>query len=300
MLVTVLSLAVAPRVVLAQTASLSTSAAASAGPRTTLREARVSSSDLEVGGDSAGLAPGTTRYITRDDLLALPQVDYTVTDDPNFAGTTVISGVLLEELIRRLSASPKSDLVAAICDDQYRAHYTQAYIAAHHPLLVLKINGLPPERWPKDAEGHGYDMGPFLISHPKFTPTFKILAHADEAQIPRGVVRIEFRNQKSVLGAIAPRGPRANEPLVQAGYRIAQQNCFRCHNMGREGGLKAGHPWRVLSAWASTSPEYFGGYVRDPKKKNPHAQMPGNPSYDDATIRALTAYFQTFTRQEKP
>jgi mono/diheme cytochrome c family protein len=285
---------------LAEGPSLNHRDAAPGGARITLHQARVSPSDLEVAGELAGVTPGTTRYITRDDLLALPQVEYTVNDDANFAGTTKVSGVPLEELIRQLGASPQSDLVVAICDDQYRAHYTRAYMTAHHPLLVLKINGQPSERWPKDAEGHGYDLGPYLISHPKFTPAFKILAQEDEAQIPWGVVRLEFRNEKSVLGAITPRGPRANEPLVQAGYRIAQQNCFRCHNMGREGGLKSGHPWLVLSAWATASPEYFGGYVRDPKKKNPHAEMPGNPGYDDVTIRALSAYFQTFTRQEKP
>ena len=104
----------------------------------------------------------------------------------------------------------------------------------------------------------------------------------------------------ALFGALAPRGPHAPEPAVQAGYRIAQQSCLQCHNMGRDGGLKAGRPWLVLSAWAASSPEYFAAYVRDPKAKNPHADMPGNPGYDDATIGALRAYFQTFSPQEKP
>src|SRR6266852_343128 len=65
----------------------------------TLHEKRVSPSDLEVGGELAGLPPGTTRFITREDLLALPQASYTVTDDTNFAGPTRVSGVLLEELV---------------------------------------------------------------------------------------------------------------------------------------------------------------------------------------------------------
>jgi hypothetical protein len=65
-------------------------------------------------------------------------------------------------------------------------------------------------------------------------------------------------------------------------------------------GELAGLPWLVLSAWAVSSPEYFAAYVRDPKAKNPHAEMPGNPGYDDATIGALRAYFQTLSPQEKP
>lgn len=278
------------------------STAAALGPLPALRVERGSPSDLEIGGDLAGLPPGTTRYLTRDDLLTLPQVNYTVTDDANFTGPTQITGVLLEELNKKLAATPESDMLVAICSDQYHANYPDAYIAEHHPLLVLKINGQSPAGWPKDPETHRYDMGPYLISHSKFSPAFKIFSQHDEAQIPWGVVRLELRNEKTVLGAIAPRGPQAAEELVQAGYRIAQQNCFRCHNMGQEGGMKAGHPWLVLSAWATASPKYFADYMRNPLSRNPRAQMPGNPGYDDATIGALTAYFKTFSAsaQEKP
>src|ERR1700737_141770 len=213
--------------------------AAHSVPVTNLRATRQFPSDLEVGGELAGLPAGATRYITREDLLALPQVAYTVTDDSNFTEPTKISGVPLEELIQALGAAPRSDMVVAICNDKYRANYPREYVAAHHPLLVLAVNGQPPSGWPKDAEGHGYDMGPYMISHPEFKPSFKIFSHADEPQIPWGVVRIEFRNEHTVFGAIAPRRNRAATPLVKAGYRIAQQNCFRCHNMGHEGGQKS-------------------------------------------------------------
>lgn len=265
-----------------------------------LHVARSSPSDLELGGDLEGIPSGTTRYIARSDLLALSQVSYGVSDDPNFTGLTQISGVPLEELMRHLGAAPTLDMVIAICDDEYHAHYSRAYIEDHHPLLVLKINGRDPPGWPKDAEGHSQDMGPFLISHPAFKPSFEILAHREEAQIPWGVVRIEFRDERKVFGAIAPRGPHAADRIVQDGYHIAQQNCLRCHNMGAVGGTKAKHPWQILSVWAATSPEYFAAYVRDPHSRNPQAQMPGNPGYDDATIAALTAYFRTFSQQENP
>jgi mono/diheme cytochrome c family protein len=269
-------------------------------PIARLHRARLSPSDLEVGGDLAGLPSGETRYVTRDDLLALPQVRYTVTDDANFTGPTEVGGVLLEELARQFGAAPDSDLVVALCDDQYRANYPRADLAAHHPLLVLEVNGQPPAGWPKDSEGHGYAMGPYMISHPKFTPSFKILAHADEPQIPWGVVRLEFRDEQAVFGPIAPAGPRASVPAVKAGYLIARQNCFRCHNMGREGGQKSGYAWAVLSAEATASPKQFADYVRDPRAKNPHAQMPGNPGYDDQTMGALTAYFRTFSPGKQP
>jgi mono/diheme cytochrome c family protein len=259
-----------------------------------LHAARSSALDLEVGGELASLPSGVTRYVTRDQLLALPQIDYRVSDDANFRSPTEIKGVSLEELGRHLAAGPDSDLIVAVCHDKYRAFYPRDYTAAHHPVLALEINGQPPDRWTKDGEGHGFATGPYLISHPTFVPRFRIFSQAEEAQIPWGVVRLEFRNEKRVFGAIAPRGPRAGEPNVQAGYHIALQNCFRCHNMGDEGGQKAERPWPVLAAWASASPESFAAYVRNPKSRNPRAEMPGNSRYDDATIGALRAYFQTF------
>jgi mono/diheme cytochrome c family protein len=265
----------------------------------TLNTTRRSTSDLELGGELAGLPRGTTRYTTLEDLLALPQTTYTVADDPIFVGPTQISGVTLEELAKLLGAAPESDMVVAICDDKYRANYPRAYVMAHHPLLVLRVNGQLPPRWPKNPETQG-SIGPYLISHPRFAPSFKILSHTDEAQVPWGVVRIEFRDESAVFGAIAPRGPHAQDTPVQAGYRIAQQNCFRCHNRGGEGGEKSGRPWLVLAAWAAAEPEYFSGYVRAPRKMNRHAEMPGNPSYDQATLGAIRDYFATFILPEKP
>jgi mono/diheme cytochrome c family protein len=266
-----------------------------------LHEKRQLPSDLEVGGNLfAGLPPEATRYITRDELLAMPQVSFTVSDDANFAGPTRIRGVRLEDLARALGANSTSGMVIAICDDGYLAPYPRAYLEAHHPVLVLEVNGAPPAGWPKAADDHISDMGPYMISNPKFTPSFKILSHTDEAQIPWAVVRLEFRDEEKVFRAIAPRGPHAQEWEVRDGMLVAEQNCLRCHNAGREGGKKSGRSWEFLGALAASSPMEFATYIRAPQTKNPQAQMPGNPHYDDATLNALTAYFQTFSQTTKP
>jgi len=268
------------------------------GARIQFHETRESPSDLEVAGDVAGVPREAKVYARRSELLALPQTNFTVTDDSNFTGATKVSGVLLEDLLRDLSAAPGADMVVAICSDKYHANYPREYIAAHHPLLVLEVNGKPTEGWPKDSSGSGLEMGPYMISHAKFTPSFKILAHQDEAQIPWGVIRLEFRDEKAVLGAIAPRGAHAGDQAVQDGFKIAQQNCFRCHNNGDEGGRKSGVSWTALGALAAGSPEFFTEYVRDPKAKNPKTQMAGSPEYDDATMHALIEYFLTFATPE--
>lgn len=265
-----------------------------------LNDKRQLPTDLEVSGALAGLPPESTRYISRAELLAMPQVTFIVTDDANFTGPAKIRGVRLEDLMRSLEASPNSDMAVAICDDAYRASYPQEYIKAHHPVLVLEVNGKPPSGWPKAADDHVSDMGPYMISNPRFVPSFKVLSHSDEAQIPWGVVRIEFQDEKRVFGAIAPRGPRATDRAVQDGFRIAEQDCFRCHNSGSEGGRKAGRSWKMLARRAAVSPKDFAAYVRAPNSINPRSQMPANPEYDGATLAALTAYFRTFSTAPKP
>ena len=264
---------------------------------------RSSPSDLELDGD----IPGATReqakrFITRDQLLALPQVSYAVTNDANFSGPIQISGVAIDELVHALAANPESDIAVAICSDGYATHYDRSYINAHHPVLALKISGKDPADWPKFRENGAY-MGPYLISSPDFKPSFKILSHEDEPQIPWGVVQLKIQSEAAVFDAIRPRSPSSNSPEVQDGYRIAQQNCFRCHNTGDEGGTKAQRPWTVLSTWATASPDFFKAYIHDPKSKNPKSQMQAFPNYDAATLNALTKYFQSFaddTKSGKP
>ncbi|HTC64720.1 MAG TPA: c-type cytochrome [Candidatus Saccharimonadales bacterium] len=283
---------------LALTALLVAAASTQASPA--LHEKRQSLSDLEVSGALVALPPDSVRYITREDLLAMPQVRFNANGDSNFTGSAKIRGVKLEDLARAIGASPASVMVVAICDDQYRANYPQAYLKAHHPVLVLEVNGKAPAGWPKDSQEHKYDMGPYMISNPKFGPSYKMLSHEDEPQIPWGVVRIEFRDEKTVFDAIAPRGSHAQDREVQDGFGIAKQNCFRCHNSGREGGQKSGAQWETLSALAASSPKDFAAYIHEPVSRNPNAQMPGFPEYDNAALAALTAYFQTFSQRAKP
>src|ERR1700731_3910593 len=90
-------------------------------------------------------------------------------------------------------------------------------------------------RWMRKAMT---DIGPYMVSHPNFNPKFKVWSHDDGAQMPWGVVRIEFRGEMAVFGSISPRGPHAADLMVQSGYRMAQQSCLRCHNMGPNGGRK--------------------------------------------------------------
>jgi len=274
-----------------------------APPTLNLSAIRHDTSDLEVSGNIPGVPTGSTRFIAYDELLRLPQVSFKVAkDDDNFESgfpsPTVVSGVSLETLARTLSVSLAEQMPVALCSDGYRANYPTEYIAAHHPVLVLRINGQPPSKWPQSH--YGDSMSPYLISHDNFKSSFRILSHEDEPQVPYAVVNIEFRNEHDTFAAIAPPGHYAPDSPEMEGYRIVKQNCFRCHNNGTAGGTMSHHPWQVLAAWAAYQPDYFTQYVLAPASLRKNARMPGNPQYDQSTIDAIRRYFVSFAATPNP
>jgi hypothetical protein len=273
-------------------AGAAVSAGPGADPDHLLHLERSSPGDLEVGGELAGAPIGPTRYLRYEELLKLPQETYTVSDDSNFSGKTQISGVPLTELAKLLGKQQDDLLIVAICYDKYRTNYPRDYLVAHHPLLVLRINGQLREHWPQSE--YGGSMGPYLISHAFFKPAFKVLSHEDEPQIPFGVVRLEFRRESEVFGAIHPNAQWRENKQVQQGFIIARQDCFRCHNMGAEGGTMAGRSWLKLAEDANADGKRFMETVRNPASVRADAKMPAHADYDDATLDALTAYFKTF------
>ena len=259
----------------------------------TLHDSRTSPTDLELSGDVPGGSDYAGRFVAYSELLKLPQVTFTVTDDSNFHGRAQIQGIYLEQLLGALDIPSENTLIAAICDDGYEGHYPAEYRAAHHPILVLALNGEPLHLTRRTAEDGDY--GPYLVSHSSFTSRYRILAHAEEPQIPNGVLELRFEKEDEVFGAIKPQGDFAAGAPQMQGYVIAQQNCFRCHNAGEYGGRKAGITWRVLGKMAATKPGYFKAYIKDPASQSAYAEMPGFPEYDEVTLAALTAYFQAIS-----
>jgi mono/diheme cytochrome c family protein len=256
-----------------------------------LHSTRSSPGDLELGGALLGRPSGSTSFIRYADLLKLPQESYTIDDDSNFKGKIEIEGVSLEVLARLFARPQKNPLLVADSYDHYRANYPADYMAAHHPILVLRINGQLREHWPLSEQGGA--LGPYLISHPLFKPAFRVLSHPDEAQIPYGVTEIDFRDS-GVFDAIRPPGDWPDTSPVDQGYRIARQDCFRCHNRGPEGGTVAKRPWARLAADAQVDGNRFRQIIHDPASVTPGAKMPPHGDYDAATLDALTAYFKTF------
>ncbi|MGC2618821.1 MAG: hypothetical protein WA414_07235 [Acidobacteriaceae bacterium] len=263
-------------------------AQAAAPARIALETQRSSPQDLEIAGDVPGVPAGASRFARYADLAALPQVSFTVKDDLNFSAPVAVSGVPLDALLAALGMSGGTkQLIAATSSDGYEGHYTAEYRAQHHPFLVLKMGGKDPSQWARGADGEVY--GPYLIENPSFTPAFHVLAHADEPQVPAGVVTLRFYDEAAVLAPL--KAAAASGPAAQ-GYRIAMQNCLRCHRAGDIGGTKSPFGWPQLAMIAQGNASAFGKYIVQPNRVNPEATMPANPQYDAATVAALTAYFQ--------
>jgi len=259
-----------------------------------LHTTRSSRNDLAVGGELSGLPKGTVRYVRYQDLLALDQESYTVTDDPSIRVKTEISGVALTTLAKLFGQAAHSDMIVAICSDKYRSNYSREYMAAHHPILVLKVNGQLNDHWPPSE--YKTWLGPYFISHPVFHPSEPVLSYKDEPHVPFEVTRLDFRTEEVVFGAIEPPGKWDVNSSVWKGYRIAREDCYRCHSSHGEGGQSAERTWQTLAMFAAANPERFQRYVRKPTSVRKSAKMAPHEDFDDATLAALTAYFQTFTK----
>ncbi len=260
-----------------------------------LKIARESPGDLEVSGLLTGVPPSSSRFVSYSDLLTLPQVTIKVTGDENFADmhtpTVKVSGVRLSVLAKALGAAPEASTITALCSDKYLGIFSAPYIITHDPVLVLKINGLSYAEWARRT--HNEDPGPYLVASKNFVPSYRVLAYKEQPQVPDNLVSLAFDTPQSIDAAIAPSARFPTGSPQQSGFAIARVTCLKCHNARQVGGTKADRPWSTLSRDAVNDPATFARRVNNPKSVDPKATMPANPSFDKATLAALTAYFQS-------
>lgn len=262
-----------------------------AGPqRLPLQTQRSSPQDLEITGDLPGLANGQSRFVRYADLAALPQINYTVKDDPDFDSPVQLSGVSLDTLLAALNfPAGKKQLLAAIGADGYEGHYTTEHRAQHRPFLVLKMDGKESAQWSHGPNGEIF--APYFVAYPQFKPLFHIMAQPDVAQLPTGVDKIVLYDETAALASLRP--PAKAPASAQLAYRIIAVNCLRCHSTGRIGGTKSPFGWPQMALIAEGNPSAFGKYLVQPNRVNPEATMPPNPEFDAATVAAITAYFKS-------
>lgn len=254
--------------------------------------------NLEVQIYNTASQPPVSRLLPPAFLASLPQVSLILEADENFpelpAQGVRVTGVELDTLLQALLPNQSHTVAVAICRDGYTSPFPRQAIDNHHPILVLTMDGLSPNAWA--AQHHTYDPSPYFVVYPGFVPSFHIFAHEDRPQHPAEIVRLKVFSESQLFAAITP--PNASSlstdsPAID-GFRIAQQNCFRCHNSGETGGTKAHRTWQRLSSIAKDRPDFFAAWVQNPQSIDPQSKMTPNLKYDRATLQALTRYFQTF------
>jgi len=166
-------------------------------------------------------------------------------------------------------------------------------------VLVLRIDGKGATRVANRPRGPWAYMGPFLISHAKFAPSFKIFAHKTKPQIPWGVTRLEFRDEQRVFAAIAPRGPHAGDANMQQDFESRSRIAFVATTWERKAGRNLAGPGRCWQR-GRRQLRTFHFVCQESRADNPNTQMAASPKYDDATMKALIDYFRTFIPQETP
>ena len=263
-----------------------------------LTSKRQSTSDLEVLSLGSNGTHSSSVFLSRAFLAGLPQVTFILKSDESFpelpANGAHIAGIDIDSLIHAVEPTESSVVAVAICRDGYASPFPRQALDDHHPILVLTIDGLSPRRWA--AKHHTYDPGPYFVTYQNFVPSFHILAHEDRAQRPAEIVRIKILRPEQLFAAIAPPDSAQlppDSPVIE-GFGIAQQNCFRCHNSGETGGTKAHQTWQHVGQVAKARPDFFAAMVHDPQAIDPHSKMTPNMQYDQATLKALTRYFENF------
>ena len=97
----------------------------------------------------AGVPAAARRICHLRGLAALPQITTTIQNDSNFADQPYGAdhGRAAGQAGQGAGRAARRRPDRCALHDRYRSHYPAKYIAQHHPIFVLKINGLRPRKW---------------------------------------------------------------------------------------------------------------------------------------------------------
>jgi cytochrome c2 len=247
--------------------------------------------DLAVVARPGGQSRPETRYLSWQQLRALPTEKLQI-EGEFLRGKQEITVAYLDELWSRLPRDRTADTVLASCSDGYAAVFTRRFMEQFRPFIVLEINGQGPEKWP--LEGMSANPGPYVISvSATVAPGVAQLLDAGHKQ-PWGVTSIELVNFSEAFRGIFSGPWAAATPPAAAGREIWINSCACCHQGPAQtfGGTKSDQPFEVLQAVAAWNPDFFKKYVRAPASLMPAAKMEAHPHYNDSQLDSLIAFLR--------
>lgn len=262
----------------------------------TLMSSKRKPTDLALSGKIVGLESGEKRYITYENLLSFPEV--TIIDDTlaDMTGEHELTVLPFSALWKRLPIAVEADAIIVDCADGWKTTYTQALVERFEPYIVLKVDGLPPSRFPlkNSIREHFF---PYLIDvsykeHPEYYTGEKGWIGLN----PASSVELRAINYSDYYSVYFD-PPFQSLTINSSAYRgraYFMLNCMPCHpGPNRIGGAKSDRPFTVLQAIATYNPLHFRAYLKDPSKLNPQSRMTPFSHMSDEQTSDLIAFLSS-------
>lgn len=251
---------------------------------------RASITDLEISGFS-GQPEGASGFVRWADIANLPQVQSKQDPTDWLTEPQQLKILFLADLWQALGVDSGTDTLIADCSDGYQSNFPSEYIDAAKPFLVLEVNGQQPEQWPRGSLK--FWPGPYVIHvSEKLAPEYckdQFVLH----KRPYAVSKIRAVRWKTFAEPLYTGGLANPTPAVARGRELYQIGCSSCHNVNDTlGGKYAHRPTLILSVFANSLPDYFKGYVRNPKDIRPDSRMPAHPTLTAEELEGLRAFVQ--------
>ncbi|MBL9026517.1 MAG: c-type cytochrome [Myxococcales bacterium] len=125
-------------------------------------------------------------------------------------------------------------------------------------------------------------------------PFYLVWAGKDQTDLethprPYQLAAIEIARFEDVFPRTVPKGLAADSP-AQKGFALFREQCIHCHAINREGG-RVGPELNVPQSVVEYRPvDQIKAYIKDPLTFR-YSTMPAHPSFTDADLDAIVAYF---------
>lgn len=125
-------------------------------------------------------------------------------------------------------------------------------------------------------------------------PFYLVWANKDQTDLethprPYQLQAIEIARFEDVFPRTAPKGIAEGEP-ARKGFELFREQCIHCHAINREGG-RVGPDLNLPRSIVEYRPvDQIKAYIKDPLSFR-YSTMPAHPSFSDADLDAVVAYF---------
>lgn len=233
--------------------------------------------------------PRSLDLLTGMDSLSWPRdTTVNIAVDPVFKTAKVYQGMPLAKVLAQLlmDVSDTSDLrVSFVCVDGYAPDMPLSRVLGQTAVLARRDATLPAgQDWPDSLRRR---FAPFYLVWPNVDPNDHRYAW------PYGVFEIRINTFAQAFGAAYPH----NNPTAQAGFKIFQQECMKCHAVNQVGGVMGpefNHPKNISTYWRK---EDLWAFAKNPQSYRISSTMPAQTELTRADFEKIYAYLRYMRQQ---